>query len=229
MGYLVLQGGAEFGGGMEASDRRAIELAGGVQSPVHIIPAAAAPDNNHERAGGNGMDWFRRLGAQTVSLAPVIDHGSANDAGIAGLFKRNGLVYLLGGFPAYLARVLKGSLCWQAIRSGLDRDLVLAGSSAGAMVLCQYMYDPERKSIVEGLGLLSNCCILPHHNTFGRHWAAKLQKDLPLSTLVGIDEQTGMVNDGPKGEWTVHGPGRVTLYRCDQTMQYVSGEQFALV
>ncbi len=228
MGYLVLQGGAEFGGEMIKSDLRALELAGGALAPVRIIPAAAAPDNNHKRAGQNGCNWFRGLGAQQVSLAMVIDNVSANDAGMADRVDQAGLVYLLGGFPGYLVQVLKGSRCWQALRSGLDKGLVLAGSSAGAMVLCEYLFDPYENEIVKGLGLLPGSCILPHHDTFGRKWVPHLHNDLPITTLVGIDEQTAMINDGQDGEWTVYGPGRVTLYYNNQQIAYQSGDRFTM-
>jgi cyanophycinase len=227
-GHLVLQGGAEFGGQMKASDLRALELAGGLQATVSIIPAAAAPDNNHLRAGGNGRDWFRGLGALDVSVAMVIDGQSANDDGMVRRLRRSALIYLLGGFPAYLARVLSGSRCWRAVREGLEQGLVLAGSSAGAMVLCDHLFDPYEGKIVAGLGLLTGCCLLPHHRTFGRRWAARLQKDLPRSTLIGIDEQTAMIDDGPDGRWTVYGPGRITLYFSGQIARYRSGERFTL-
>jgi len=71
MGYILLEGGAEFGGQMAEPDRQAIMLAGGPDMPISIIPAAAAPDNNHQRAGRSGVDWFRRLGATNVSAVPV--------------------------------------------------------------------------------------------------------------------------------------------------------------
>ena len=51
MGYLLLEGGAEFGGRMRDPDLKAIELAGGFDASIRIIPTAAAPDNNHQRAG----------------------------------------------------------------------------------------------------------------------------------------------------------------------------------
>ncbi len=228
MGSLVLQGGAEFGGGMQQADMRALELAGGLRAQVFIIPAAAAPDNNHKRAGQNGCSWFRGLGAQRVSVAMVIDDASADDADMAARMTLAELVYLPGGFPAYLANVLMGSRCWQSIRTGLDGKLVLAGSSAGAMVLCEHLYDPYENRILDGLGVLSGCCVLPHHDTFGHKWAAPLQKDLPRATLIGIDEQTAMIDDGPAGEWTVYGPGRVTLYCSGQKVAYRSGERFTL-
>ena len=49
-GYLLLEGGAEFGGQMAVPDRRALELAGGFEARISIIPTAAAPDNNFLRA-----------------------------------------------------------------------------------------------------------------------------------------------------------------------------------
>lgn len=64
MGYLVLEGGAEFGGRMAEPDRRALALAGGPEAPIVIIPTAAAPDHNHERAGQTG-------GAGLPAWAPV--------------------------------------------------------------------------------------------------------------------------------------------------------------
>ncbi len=160
-GYLLLEGGAEFGGLMKEPDRRAMELAGGLAAPVRILPTAAAPDHNHQRAGNNGVNWFRRLGASDVAAIPVIDTASANDPALATELRHAGLIYLLGGFPGYLGETLKGSLCWQVMLEAYADGALLAGSSAGAMVLCQYYYDSERQQAVEGLNLLPNTCVLP--------------------------------------------------------------------
>jgi cyanophycinase len=81
-GYLLLEGGAEFGGQMSEPDRRAMALAGGGDAPISIIPTAAAPDNNYRRAGNNGVNWFQSLGATNVAWLPLIDKASANDASI---------------------------------------------------------------------------------------------------------------------------------------------------
>ena len=113
-GYLLLAGGAEFGGQMALADRRALELAGGLAAAVRIIPTAAAPDQNHQRAGNNGARWFRSLGASDVSVIPVIDTASANDPALATEVSRARLVYLLGGFTGYLGETLKDSLCWKS-------------------------------------------------------------------------------------------------------------------
>ena len=226
MGYLLLEGGAEFGGKMSEPDRRAIELAGGNDAPICILPTAAAADNNHQRAGRNGVRWFQNLGAKNAFTVDVINAKSANDDSLAASIRTSRLIYLLGGFPRYLGETLANSICWQAALSAYADGAVIAGSSAGAMVLCEHYYDPYEKKLLNGLSLIPNACVLPHHNNFGKAWAKQLAEALPNSTLIGIDEQTGMLND-LNGVWQVHGAGEVTLYWAGSTVCYGRGERFS--
>lgn len=228
-GYLVLEGGAEFGGKMAAVDRRALALAGGVDAAVRIIPTAAAPDHNHQRAGANGVNWFRSLGATNVEALPLIDRASANDANIAIHVREARLIYMLGGFTGYLGETLAGSASYQAMLAAYEAGAVIAGSSAGAMVMCQYYFDPSQRRIVQGLNFVANTCVLPHHNTFGKGWARNLSQLLPAAVLLGIDERTGLIDDGNAGRetgWRVYGQGAVTLYRHGQATVYPSGTEF---
>jgi len=224
MGYLLLEGGSEFGGRMRDPDLRAIELAGGFDAPLRIIPAAAAPDRNHVRAGGNGVRWFESLGARDVESLPLIDNASANDETIANSLRQAKLIYLLGGFTHYLGQTLKDSLAWQASLEALENGAVIAGSSAGAMVMCEYYFNPDSGEVIEGLNLVHNSLVLPHHNRFGKGWAERLLKQIPNVTLIGIDEQTGVINDGRDGAWTVHGAGDVTLYRAGSVETFKAGK-----
>ena len=227
-GYILLEGGAEFGGRMADPDRRAIELAGGLDARISVIPAAAAPDNNHQRAGDNARRWFEYLGAKHVTVLPLIDRASANEMVVADALRHSGLVYLLGGFTHYLGQTLAGSASWQAMLEAYRKGAVVGGSSAGAMVLCEYYYDPDSGRVVEGLNLLPNACILPHYNTFGKGWASKLATLLPNQVLVGIDERTGMLDDGEDGTWHVYGHGAVTLHRGAQVTSYAERQGFVL-
>ena len=79
MAYFLLEGGSEFGGRMSEPDLRAIELAGGLQASIVILPTAAAPDHNHLRAGRNGQRWFKSLGASRVDVVLVTDKPSADN------------------------------------------------------------------------------------------------------------------------------------------------------
>ena len=226
MGYLLLEGGAEFGGRMRDPDLKAIELAGGFEAPIRIIPTAAAPDNNDRRAGNNGIRWFEHLGAKDVGSVPVVDKVTANDENIAGSLRKAKLIYMLGGFTGYLGETLKGSAAWQAVLEAYANGAIIAGSSAGAMVMCESYYDPSQGQVVDGLNLVPNSLVLPHHNTFGKSWASRLLEISQLM-LIGIDEETGMIDDGA-GLWTVQGGGNVTLYRNHQIEIHPTGKSFSV-
>ncbi len=226
MGYLLLEGGAEFGGRMRDPDRKAMELAGGSEAPIRIIPTAAAPDNNHQRAGNNGIRWFQSLGAKDVISLPLVDKVSANEDGIVKSLREAKLIYMLGGFTGYLGETLKESAAWEAVLEAYQAGAVVAGSSAGAMVMCEFYYDPRQAQVVEGLNLVKNSIVMPHYNTFGKSWASRLL-EISRVTLIGIDEQTGMIDDSVQA-WNVYGAGNVTLYRNHQVETYPSGKSFSV-
>ena len=224
MGFILLEGGAEFSGRMDLADKRAMSLAGGMDALISIIPAAAAPDNNQHRAGSRGVDWFRRLGATRARALPLVDRTSANEPSMAEELRRSKLIFLLGGFPGYLADTLKDSLSWTAMMEAAQTGAIIAGSSAGAMVLCEFYYDPVREQTRGGLNLIQNACILPHYDTFGVKWLQNLEKMLPETVLIGIDEETGMINDGSKGAWNIYGKGAVTLHRSGRARRFTINE-----
>jgi len=228
VGYLLLQGGAEFTGRMEHADRRALEVVGGAGARISIVPTAAAPDGNHENAGTNGATWFRRLGADHVQWLPLIDKTSANASAIAEALRKSDLIFLLGGFPGYLADTLRNSLCWEAMLSAEQRGACIAGSSAGAMVLCERYYDPWQRALTKGLGLCSKVCVVPHHDTYGGDWVPAVTTLFPEGLIIGIDEQTGMLNEGGQGLWRVYGKGAVTLYRGGRKERFTIDQSFGL-
>lgn len=213
MGPILLAGGKEFSGDMCHADLRAIALAGGLSCAIRIIPAAAAPDNNHLRAGQNGCRWFLSLGASDVAVVPLIDRQSAADPQIEKVLRGADLIYLLGGFPRYLAQTLAGSRAWQAITTANAAGSVVAGSSAGAMVLCDWYWNPETEQLHKGLGLVPDLCIIPHHQEYGPGWSVRIRSLLtPGVLLLGIDEATAVIRENPQGRWRVWGCGKASRY-----------------
>lgn len=228
MGFVLLEGGREFNAGMAVADERAMAVCGGRAQPVRIIPAAAAPDNNHARAAANGVGWFQSLGAADVRAVGIIDRASADRPDLAKEIERARLVFVLGGFTRYLAETLSESLAWQAMVSAHRTGAVIGGSSAGAMVLCEHYFDPESGKVLPGLNLLPKVCVLPHHDTFGKEWAPRLTRLLPGALLIGIDEETGLLNDRPDGQWAVYGKGAVTVYEPDSRAVFHHGQRLLL-
>jgi cyanophycinase len=229
MGTILLAGGAEFGGEMASPDRRALEVAGGLSARVSIIPAAAAPDDNHRRAGENGVRWFRSLGATAVRALPLIDRVSAEDPGVVNDLHQSRFIYILGGFPRYLEQTLTGSTGWAAILEAYRNGAVVAGASAGAMVLCSHYFDPDSGEVFQGLGLVPNTCFLPHHDAFGHRWVPRLATRLPKTvTLIGVDEETAILSGTASGTWEVSGKGGATIYRAAAIERYEDGAVFSL-
>ncbi|MEJ2655938.1 MAG: Type 1 glutamine amidotransferase-like domain-containing protein [Desulfobacterales bacterium] len=226
MGILLLEGGSEFIGKMEEPDKKALELAGGKTAKVVIIPTAAAPDNNSKRAGNTALKWFRTLGARNVISVPIIDKKSSDDPKISAELDHADLIYILGGFPGYLAHTLTGTRCLNAILRAYQNGAVLAGSSAGAMVLCDWFFDPVDKEIKKGFGIQKDTILIPHHDTFGRSWYSAYFDKISDTRCVGIDEQTGMMDQTGGHQWTVYGKGGITLYLKTSIMSYKSGQTF---
>lgn len=226
MGILLLEGGSEFQGKMEAPDRKALALAGSKNAKVVIIPTAAAPDNNSIRAGNIASEWFRTLGAKHISALPIVDKNSAEDPEISAELDGANLIYILGGFPGYLERTLRKSRCFDAILRAYQKGAVLAGSSAGAMVLCDWYVDPTVKEITRGFGVLKDAILIPHHDTFGGSWHSFYFDKVSDIRCIGIDEQTGMINETGNHRWTVYGKGKVTLYLKESIISYKTGESF---
>jgi len=89
---------------------------------------------------------------------------------------------------------------------------VLAGSSAGAMVLCDPMVDPRGGAFTLGLGLMARMAIIPHHDTWSTEKARRtIELAPPGLPLVAIDEKTAVILR-PDGSWSVEGAGKVVVF-----------------
>ncbi len=227
-GYILLEGGKEFFGQMSKPDKKAILLAGGENAHLSIIPTAIAMDGRHHFVSRYAYCWFRGLGIHKITIPKITNKASANDPGLVSQLQFSNLIYFVGGYPHYIRRSLIDTECQKMVLRAYSNGAVIAGSSAGAMILCEYFYDPDTKSIQNGFGLIQNSCIIPHHNGIGKSWIPDAEKLLPGFFIIGIDEQTGMLNDGKNGEWSVYGKGKVSLYRDGLSKTFGENEQFTL-
>ena len=206
-GPLALVGGAEWREGC-TFDRTLLAESGGDE--VLILPTASAYEHP-ERAVTWAEHWFAGLGAKARGLM-VLSRPDAEDEANVAAIREARFIYLSGGSPLHLRSVLKDSAAWDALCAAWQDGAVLAGSSAGAMALCDPMVDPRGGAFTLGLGLLAQVAIIPHHNTWSTEKAKRtITLAAPGVPVVAIDERTALMRGGD-GEWSVDGAGSVIVF-----------------
>ncbi len=221
-GTIALVGGDEFRGGCEEMDREVMRASGKDPATVIIVPTAAV--TGPSKAANDGVTHFAALGGKASPLM-VLEASHANDAAFVEPVMTADVVYFTGGSPDHLLATLNGSVLLRLLTEGLERGLVLGGSSAGAMVMGSVMRRPSSGGWVEGLGISPNIGVLPHHERRDpAETLTELRQSAPAGvTYLGIDARTGVI--GSPGDWRVAGFGKVTVYQWDEFSVFGAGEQ----
>jgi len=207
-GPLALVGGGQWQEGCEF-DRALIDAVGA--NEVLVLPTASAYEHP-ERLVDAASAWFSTLGVSTRGLM-VLKRPDALEASNVDAVRAARFVYLAGTSPMHLRSVLKDSPLWDAILETWDAGMALAGSSAGAMVLCDPMVDPRGGAFTLGLGLVENRTVVPHHDTWSEEKAHRTLQLAPKGLIVAeVDERTALIRD-PDGSWRSEGAGDVTAWR----------------
>lgn len=225
MGIIALAGGNEFRSNCAAMDRRILGHISRPSPRVVILPTAAVR-GSPRMAAENGMRHFNALGANAAAAMVITREDAQNPAHVHAI-KDADLIYLAGGEPPYLLNVLRDTRLWDAILAILARGGVLAGSSAGAMVLAARMRAMGiHGEWIDALNLVPNVVVIPHHQDSQRDTIRAMQREMNL-TFLGIDEATACISEDLR-QWMVVGAGSVTVYRADGTDRYAADEPFML-
>ena len=207
-GLLALIGGGEWRDGCRSFDTDLLAASGG--SEVLVLPTAAAYEHP-DRAVDWATRYFAELGAKVRGLM-VLRRPDADDEANAAAVAEARFVYLGGGSPLHLRSVLKETKVWEALVHAWQDGAVVAGSSAGGMVLGDPMVDPRGGAFTLGLGLIEQLAVVPHHNTWPPERAHRTMQLAPRGVpIAAIDEETAAIRDGD-GSWRVAGAGAVAVF-----------------
>jgi cyanophycinase len=212
-GTLVIVGGAMQDAAIVT---RFIDLAGGPDAPIVIVPTAGEAD--HYDDYWSGLRQFREHGARKLTVLHTRDPKVADtDAFVRPLTTARG-VFFTGGRQWRLADAYLNTRTQRELQALLDRGGVIGGSSAGATILGSFLVRGDTKGNelmigdhVAGFGFLKNSAIDQHLLRRNRQFdLIDVIAKHPNLLGIGIDEDTAIVVTGDR--FDVIGRGYVVIY-----------------
>lgn len=207
---------------------RFVDLAGGKDAPIVVIPTAGGGDHYDEFY--QGLNLFRAVGATNLTVLHTTDPTIANtDEFIRPLLDAHG-VWFGGGRQWRLVDAYMNTRVHEELNALLARGGVIGGSSAGATIQGSYLArgDTQTNTVMmgdheEGLGFLKNVAIDQHLLRRNRHFdLIEIIEARPELLGIGIDEDTAIIVRGDHFE--VMGSGYVAIYDANKMID--SGGQY---
>jgi len=225
-GTLLLVGG---GPSQSDLDRRFVELAGGPDARIVLIPTAAVETADTGLAARFAAAVSRNMGLHHVTVLHTTSRREADSEVFVAPLRQATGVWILGGEGSWLIDSYLGTRTERELIAVLERGGVVGGTSAGAVIWASPMLTFQHKAHAEdpqpmkvenlligdlrgtGIGLLRNVTIAPHYTAFKLDAALRKLVDATPGLLgIGIDESTALEVHGDVGR--VLGRGSVTLY-----------------
>jgi cyanophycinase len=243
-GAVALLGSGEYTAAMDTTDLRLIETLGSRETVrVALLPTASSLEpGSPERWNRMGERHFARLGASATPIW-LLERAHALDSTFVTELAQHRMIYFSGGSPDHIVEVLHETPVWHALRTAWYNGAVIAGCSAGAMMLGECTLSV--RAIRNGqpphwrpaLGLLPHLAVMPHFDRMrGFMSDAIFEQALaaapPALQIVGIDEDTALLwlpGAQGTGHWEVSGRQTVTVIDTQgYTMVYQAGAQVPL-
>jgi cyanophycinase len=193
-GSLVIVGG---GGLPDAIRARFLELAGGKNARLVIIPTASEKADSSQLL--KGYTFWRAQDVASVEFLHTRDRKQADESSfVKPLTKATG-VWLTGGDQARLLAAYHGTLVQKELQNLLARGGVIGGTSAGASAMSAIMIlggNPAAQ-VGDGFGLLPEVVIDQHFQNRNRmNRLLGVLAKYPQCFGLGIDEQTAVIIKG---------------------------------
>lgn len=218
-GFVIPIGGAEDKSANSKVLDRFVELCGGTDAKIAIIPTASELSDTGDRY----VEVFKGLGVRDIYNLKIKDSKDADKNKYLEKLKEVTGVFITGGNQRRLVKSLGDTEAEKIIKErNLSDNLHVAGTSAGAVYVCEHMLasgesgllpSEEMAKLDKGLGLLKNIIVDQHFSQRGR--LGRLLSVLSTSSNevqvgLGIDEDTAAFI-GPDECLEVVGNGRITI------------------
>jgi len=193
-GALVICGGGRL---PTTVRRRFLELAGGKEARLVVVPTASATADTADP--DRFLSSWRQLGVTELSLLHTRDRKRANDVKFVAPLKTATGVWIGGGQQSRIATAYAGTLVETELQGVLKRGGVVGGTSAGAAVMSRVMIASGNPipRVSRGFDLLRSVVIDQHFLV--RERQPRLRRVIrlyPERIGLGIDEGTAIVVRG---------------------------------
>ena len=215
-GWIIPIGGAEDKDANPSILQRFVELCGGREADIVVIPTASRLKDT----GPRYEELFRGMGVAQVEVLDFDTRRDCQEEGRLARLARASGIFFTGGNQLRLSTILGGTHVARTIRLRNAQGVTVAGTSAGAGFLSEHMIafgsegsSPRASSVrlAPGLGLTNRFVIDQHfrqRDRLGRLTAALAYN--PFAIGIGLDEDTAAFIS-PDDTLEVEGSGAVTV------------------
>lgn len=195
-----------------------MELAGGADAPIVVIPTAMTSDSLTDKDLENFKNSFIEKGFKKVTVLHTRDRNEANSVEFVEPLRNAAGIWFSGGRQWRHADSYLETLTHKAFFELLNRGGVIAGSSAGATIQGSYLArgDTKKNTIMmgdheKGLAFITNVAIDQHLFARNRQFDMfEILENRPELLGIGLDEDTGIIVEGD--QFTVFGNSYVAIY-----------------
>jgi cyanophycinase len=215
-GFIIPIGGAEEKVRGPAILKRFVEICGGDDATIAIIPTAS----KDPETAGRYERLFKDLGCNETPVLPLETRRECDSTKWVDVLARADGVFLTGGNQLRLSTTLGGTKVASALRRRNQEGMHVAGTSAGAAIMSEHMIAFGREgstpranmvTLAPGLGFTRRLIIDQHfrqRDRIGRLLTAVSYN--PNSVGLGLDEDTAAFL-GPNEVLEVAGSGAITI------------------
>lgn len=195
-GSLILAGGGKMG---EDIISKFVELAGGKEANIIVIPTASGAERFDENSGF--IKQLKDFGVTKVAMLHTYNKEVADSYNFVKPLQKATGVWFTGGRQWRLVDAYAGTKTEKVLRDVLNKGGVIGGSSAGATIQGSYLTrgDTNTNQIMmgdheEGFGYIENIAVDQHVLARNRHFDMfEILEKRPELLGIGIDESTAIV------------------------------------